>query len=61
VGRKREKPALGEGAAFVKARLKRLRQEKEDGEADFRVAKQSPARRRAISLASGGAEGAAGR
>src|SRR5437763_757364 len=35
--RKEEKLVLGKGAAFVKSRLKRLRQEEETWEADFQA------------------------
>jgi hypothetical protein len=37
VAREEEKPNLGRGADFGKARLKRLRQEEETWEADFRA------------------------
>jgi hypothetical protein len=37
VARDEEKLSLGKGAAFVKGRLKRLRQEDETWEADFQA------------------------
>ncbi len=37
MAREEEKPKLGKSAAFVKGRLKRLRQENETWEADFRA------------------------